>query len=66
MNTEIKNRNQAELEWVKEQTNGAPYDLWLSVGGVYVVMARKLAAFFTQAVRNIFEADRVFYRDAFC
>ena len=58
--------NKTELNWVQEQTNGAPYELWLSAGGVYVVMARKLAAILAQAVRNIFEADRVFYRDAYC
>ena len=64
MNNGIKNQN--ELDWVQEQTNGAPYELWLSAGGVYVVMARKLAALFAQGLKNIFEADRVFYRDAFC
>ena len=63
---DMTNKYEAQMKEINELTGGAPYDLWLSAGGVYVVMDQKITSVLAHAVQNIFEANRMSYRNASC
>ena len=66
MMKDMTNKKDAQMKKINELTGGAPYELWMSAGGAYVVMAQKIAAVFAQAVQNILEANRMSYQNASC